>query len=181
MWSLSDESLIAAIAAGEAEATVAFVRRYQARVYGLALSVVGDPGLAEEVAQDAFVRAWRHAARYDPGRGRVSSWLLTITRNLAVDALRLRRDQPVDPAWLPSPRDGRGDGGDDGREALGEVERVRDELRVLPAELSRPILLSVCYGLTAAEIASREGLPLGTVKTRIRRGLARLRQAAAVP
>lgn len=94
---------MAAMAAGEARATVAFVRRFQARVYGLAVSVVGDPGLAEEVAQDAFVRAWRHAARYDPRRGRVASWLLTITRNLAVDALRLRRDQPVDPARLPCP------------------------------------------------------------------------------
>jgi RNA polymerase sigma-70 factor (ECF subfamily) len=154
------------MAAGDAEATVVFVRRFQPRVYGLAASVVGDPGLAEEVAQDAFVRAWRHAAAYDPRRGRVASWLLTITRNLAIDAVRLRRDQPIDPDRLLRLPATAGDLVD----AVGELDRVRDELRTLPAELRGPILLSIVYGLTAAEIAARDGLPLGTVKTRIRRG-----------
>ncbi|MBB5078228.1 RNA polymerase sigma-70 factor (ECF subfamily) [Nonomuraea endophytica] len=135
----------------------------------MALSVVADPCLAEEVAQDAFVRAWRHAAAYDPGRGRVATWLLTITRNLAVDAVRLRRDLPVDPWRLPIPAP-RPDPG-------ARVERIQEELLALPATQSRPLVLSILYGLTAQEIADREGIPLGTAKTRIRRGLARIRTA----
>jgi RNA polymerase sigma factor (sigma-70 family) len=170
----SDESLIADIAAGDTDAMAAFVRRFQARVYGLALGVVADSGLAEEVAQDAFVRAWRHAAGYDPRRGRVLTWLLTITRNLAVDATRLRRDRPTDPELL--------------RLALVEEHEPGYErsdllwagLRALPVVQARPILLSVVYGLTAQEVADWEGIPLGTAKTRIRRGLARLRQAIPV-
>ncbi len=152
---------------------MAFVRRFQPRVFGLAVSVVGDPGLAEEVAQDALLRAWRRAAAYDPRRGRVASWLLTITRNLAIDAVRLRRDQPIDPdrlLRLPATAA-------DPADAVDGLDRVRDELRTLPPELRRPILLSIVYGLTAAEIATRDGLPLGTVKTRIRRGRALLRLA----
>jgi RNA polymerase sigma factor (sigma-70 family) len=172
---LSDESLIAGMAAGDTDAMAAFVRRFQARVYGLALAVVDDPGLAEEVAQDAFMRAWRHAATYDPRRGRVPTWLLTITRNLAVDAIRLRRDRPIDPERLMA-------------ELITEVgepeyegnEQLRAGLRALPADQARPIVLAVVYGLTAKEIADLEGIPLGTAKTRIRRGLARLREALGV-
>jgi RNA polymerase sigma factor (sigma-70 family) len=169
---LSDESLMVAMALGDTEAMAAFVRRFQARVYGLALSIVGDPGLAEEVAQDAFMRAWRHAASYDPRRGRVVTWLLTITRNLAVEAIRLRRDRPVDPQRLLLVlREQMDDPGYDGAEWL------RAGLRELPADQARPVVLAVAFGWTAKEIAELEGIPLGTAKTRIRRGLARLRQA----
>lgn len=97
---LTEELLMVRMTLGDADALTTFVRRFHARVYGLALSVVGDPGLAEEVAQDAFLRTWRQAATYDPRRARVATWLLTITRNLAVDAIRARRDLPVDPGRL---------------------------------------------------------------------------------
>jgi RNA polymerase sigma factor (sigma-70 family) len=172
---LSDESLIVGMALGDTDAMAAFVRRFQARVYGLALSVVGDSGLAEEVAQDAFMRAWRHAAAYDPRRARVVTWLLTITRNLAVDAIRLRRDRPVDPERLLAAF----------REEMNEpeydgAEWLRAGLRELPTDHARPVVLAVAYGWTAKEIAELEGIPLGTAKTRIRRGLARLRQALGV-
>ncbi|MFC4531190.1 RNA polymerase sigma factor [Sphaerisporangium dianthi] len=168
----SDESLIEGMASGDQDATSALVRRFHARVYGLALGVVGDPGLAEEVAQDAFVRAWRHAATYDVRRGRGATWLLTIARNAAVDAVRLRRDLPVEPGGIRArtstlPRDEIDHDG---------AERLSLELRGLPPEQSRLVVLSVCYGFTAKEIAEREGIPLGTAKTRIRRGLARLRR-----
>ncbi|WP_157246569.1 RNA polymerase sigma factor [Nonomuraea typhae] len=159
------------MALGDTDATAAFVRRFQPRVYGLALSVVADPCLAEEVTQDAFVRAWRHAGTYDPDRGRVATWLLTITRNLAVDAIRLRRDLPVDPWRLPSPTTD--------PDPSSRVERIQEEILALPASQSRPVVLSILYGLTAQEIAEREGIPLGTAKTRIRRGLARIRTALA--
>lgn len=86
------------MAAGDIDAAATFVRRFKARVYGLALAVVGAAPDAEEVVQEAFVRAWRHAGNFDPRRFRVSTWLLTITRNVAIDMLRVRRDLPVDPA-----------------------------------------------------------------------------------
>lgn len=171
----SDQSLIAGIASGDATAVTTLVRRYQARVYGLALRVTDDHGMAEEVAQDAFVRAWRYAASYDARRGPVASWLLTIAHNVSMDALRRRRDYPVDPELLRQTQQ-RSVPEERGYE---QVEPVLAGLRSLPAEQARPIMLAALYGLTAREIAEREGIPLGTAKTRIRRGLGRLRVALA--
>ena len=169
---LTDESLMVRMALGDTDALTTFVRRFHARVYGLALRVVCDPGLAEEVAQDAFLRSWRQAASYDPGRARVITWLLTITRNLAVDALRARRDLPVDPRHLMVAL---GAGVEHaGYDAV--APQLRAGLRSLPADQARTVLLAVGYGWTAKEIADRDGIPLGTAKTRIRRGLARLRR-----
>jgi RNA polymerase sigma factor (sigma-70 family) len=172
---LSDESLIAGMASGDTHAMTALVRRYQARVYGLALRVTEDSGLAEEVAQDAFMRAWRYAPTYDARRGRVCTWLLTIARNVSVDAARLRRDHPVDPVRLMGALVRAPDEPEHERAAY-----VRNGLRSLPAEQARAIVLAAVYGLTAREIAEQEGIPVGTVKTRIRRGLARLRHALEV-
>ena len=150
------------------------VRRYQARVYALALRVTDDSGLAEEVAQDAFVKAWRYAPSYDARRGPVATWLLTIAHNVSMDAVRSRRDLPVDPERLgrtpPSVSDQPG---------YEQVAPVLAGLRSLPAEQARPIVLATVYGLTAREIAEQEGIPLGTAKTRIRRGLMRLRAELA--
>ena len=100
MWPLSDEALVAGFAAGDSDAATAFVRRHQARVFGLAVTMVGDPAVAEEIAQEAFTRAWRHAESYDTRRGKVSTWLLTITRNLAIDHLRAHRTEPLDPGAI---------------------------------------------------------------------------------
>jgi RNA polymerase sigma-70 factor (ECF subfamily) len=140
----------------------------------LALRVTADAGLAEEVAQDAFMRAWRYATSFDARRGRAGTWLLTIARNVSVDAARLRRDFPLPPERLA------------GELAAGSEERdherlelLRDGLRSLPAGQARAIVLAVAYGMTAREIAEQEGIPLGTAKTRIRRGLARLHRALA--
>ena len=173
---VSDEALLAGMSAGDADATATFVRRHQARVYGLALSVLGDPGLAEEVAQDAFVRAWRHAGSFDARRGRASTWLLTITRNAAVDVLRVRRDLPADPAQLvdrllvvPAPD-----------HQVADSDRVRAALASLPRDHAVAVVLSVYFGLTAREISEREAIPLGTAKSRIRNGLARLRSVLEV-
>jgi RNA polymerase sigma factor (sigma-70 family) len=169
----SDDSLIADMASGDATAVSTLVFRYQARVYGLALRVTQDSGLAEEVAQDAFLRAWRYATTYDARRGPVAAWLLTIAYNLSMDAVRPRRDVPVDPHWLTLA----GLSAPDGPE-YEQVSYLRAGLRSLPAEQARPIVLAA-YGLTAREIAEQEGIPLGTAKTRIRRGLIRLRHALA--
>ena len=93
----SDESLLAGMAHGDERAALAFVRRYQGRVFGLAFGMVGDAALAEDIAQEALLRAWRHAPVYDSRRGAVSTWVLTIARNLTIDALRMRRAVPTDP------------------------------------------------------------------------------------
>lgn len=178
MW-LSDDGLLAGMAAGDAQAAAAFVRRYQARVFGLALTIVGTRAVAEEVAQEAFVRAWRFAGGYDPRRGAVAAWLLTITRNVAIDAVRLSRDHPYDPDVLigllmdQRPHDGYPDQFVDG-------QPIRDALARLPRDQTVAVVLATVYGLTAREIAEREGIPLGTAKTRIRLGLARLRDQLEV-
>lgn len=178
--SLSDESLLAGLASRDPDGAAAFVRRFQGRVYGLAMTIVGDPSIAEEVAQEAFLRAWRHAATFDPSRGRVISWLLAITRNVALDELRMRRQVPVDPDLLIGIR---AEGGSD-PEALAvlahESQRVRLALAGLPDHQRRAVLMSAFYGRTAREIGDIEGIPLGTAKTRIRTGLQKLREAFEV-
>jgi RNA polymerase sigma factor (sigma-70 family) len=170
---LSDESLLVGIASGDATAATAFVRRYQARVYGFAMTVVNSPTLAEEIVQETFLRVWRHASTYDARRGKVATWILTITRNLAIDALRLFGERPVDPQVLVGSLTARESHAPGAGYEL--AEQLRSALRELPLEQSRPIVLSVFYGLTAQEVADLEGIPLGTAKTRIRRGLAKLR------
>ncbi|HEX6473285.1 MAG TPA: sigma-70 family RNA polymerase sigma factor [Streptosporangiaceae bacterium] len=178
MGTLTDESLLAGMASGDTDSAAVFVRRYQARVYGLAYSIVGSSAIAEEVAQEAFLRVWRHAAAYDSRRSRVSTWLLTITRNLAIDAIRLRHELPIDPHLLTASLTARST--DSPAAGFEDIDLVRAALRTLPSEQSTSIVLSVFYGLTAREIAEREDIPLGTAKTRIRRGLARLRDAMGV-
>jgi RNA polymerase sigma-70 factor (ECF subfamily) len=179
MGAASDDTLLASFALGDADAAAAFIRRYQGRVYGLARSMVGDPDLAEDVAQEAFIRAWRHAPAYDSRRGSVHTWLLVITRSLAIDAMRLRRAQPVDPETLNG-LDLR-TSADKGPEAAAEtnaaVREVRAALDRLPADQRQALLLAALCGRTAAEISEIESIPLGTAKTRIRTGLHKVRAA----
>jgi RNA polymerase sigma factor (sigma-70 family) len=175
---LSDESLLAGMANGNQDAAATFVRRYQARVYGLALTIIGVPAVAEEVAQETFVKVWRHASTYDARRGRASTWLLTITRNAAVDAVRYRHEDPMDPSLLVAmltpvqPADS----GDAADTSLV----LRAALADLPPAQREPILLMTFSGMTAKEIAARDEVPLGTVKTRVRRGLRAMRERMEV-
>jgi RNA polymerase sigma-70 factor (ECF subfamily) len=175
---LSDEGLLAGMAVGEQPAAVAFVRRYQRRVFGLAYSMTGDAGVAEDVAQEAMIRVWKHAPVFDPRRGSVSSWVLTITRNLAIDALRLRRAVPTDPDEFAAAALGSSEHNPEDAVRRGDVRHiVRDALDVLPPEQRRAVVLAAVYGRTALEISESEGIPLGTAKTRIRTALLRLRAA----
>ncbi|HEY6594529.1 MAG TPA: sigma-70 family RNA polymerase sigma factor [Asanoa sp.] len=177
----TDEALLAGMAAGDPQAAASFVRRYQARVFGLALTIVGVRATAEDVAQETFMRAWRFAQGYDPRRGAVSTWLLTIARNVAVDVLRIRRDYPYDPATLVDLLTARRPPLDDPHvDAVADRDRLRAALLEVPREQAHAVLLAAFYGLTAREIAERERLPLGTVKTRIRLGLGRLRDLMEV-
>jgi RNA polymerase sigma-70 factor (ECF subfamily) len=182
LFSLSDRApdvaLVSALSLGDETAATAFVRRFQGPVFGMAISITRDRALAEDVAQEAFVRAWRAAASYDQRRGSVLTWLLTITRNVAIDAIRARRSAPVEAdqmeLLLSTTLRGSNPDGTGGRvEALAAVQR----LSRLPIDQARAVVLAVIGGRTAAEVAEHEGIPLGTAKTRIRAGLLRMRLA----
>ncbi|MDQ4134541.1 MAG: sigma-70 family RNA polymerase sigma factor [Actinomycetota bacterium] len=182
MWATADDALLAGVAVGDSDAMTAFTRRYQARVFGLARTIVGDSAVAEEVAQEAFVRAWRHAPAYDSRRASVATWLLTITRNLAIDAIRARRPQPIDPEILRGldlTATGHGASPDLSAEASEETTRLRAALAQLPERQRRALVLATMCGRTAREVSEVEGIPLGTAKTRIRAGLQRLREVLA--
>lgn len=175
---VSDEALVAGMAAGDEDAGAAFVRRHERKVYGIAVAVTMDRSTAEDVAQEAFLRAWRHAAVFDPRRAPAAAWLSTITRNLAIDALRLRRATPVDPddaVWLDLGVDERAP--DAQAVHADAVDRVRGALRTVPVEQRRALVRSAFYGQSASEIAAAEGIALGTAKSRVRLGLARVRDA----
>jgi RNA polymerase sigma factor (sigma-70 family) len=176
----SDEALLAGMATGDERASVEFVRRYQRRVFGLAYSMLGDADAAQDVAQEAMLRAWRHAQVFDARRGSVTTWVLSITRNLAIDALRLRRAVPMDPdhfgqlglvSLAESPADR--------AVTASTIPKIRSALADLPVDQRRALVLAAVYGRTAVEIAEAESIPLGTAKTRIRAGLSKLRSAMA--
>lgn len=180
MWSLSDEALVAGLATGDAGAATAFVRRFQARVFGLALTMVGNATVAEEIAQEAFLRAWRHAGGYDARRGTVATWLLSITRNLAIDHLRSKRTVPLDPDTISDA--GRALWASGARvlaDPSAQTGELRDALGGLPEDQRRALLLAALFGFTAREIGEIETIPVGTAKTRIRTAMLKLAAEAA--
>ena len=179
MWSASDETLLAGLGSGDPEAAAAFVRRYQGRLFGLALTILGDRQAAEEAAQEALVRAWKHSGAYDPRRGTVATWLLSIGRNVAIDMARLRRPVPVDPEAEIALRASYDD--DDIRWATAdETHRLRRALAELPEQQRRALVLASFYGRSTREISEIENAPVGTIKTRIRAAMIKLRSMLAV-
>jgi RNA polymerase sigma factor (sigma-70 family) len=174
---LPDETLLAGLGAGDADLAVAFVRRFQRVVYGVALTVTRDPVTAEDVAQQAFEQAWRHAQVYDSRRGSVRAWLTTIAHNLAIDVLRARTSAPVDPADLPALLTAVTDTPERLAVARDSAAGLRRALAQLPGAQARAVAMAGIYGMTARQIAATEGIPLGTAKTRIRDGMLKLRAA----
>lgn len=189
MWDASDEALFAGFATGDVDSATVFVRRFQARVFGLALGITRDPAEADEVAQDAFVRAWRYAASFDARRGSVAGWLLGITRNVAFDRVRLstnRRDRlevdtTGDLALQLALETAAGDDVTESAERHDVLARVARSLRSLPPEQSEALVAVTLRGLSTREYAESVGVPLGTAKTRVRLGLRKLRQRLEVP
>jgi RNA polymerase sigma-70 factor (ECF subfamily) len=178
---VSDEALLSAMAVGDDRAGLTFVRRYQRRLFGLAVGIVGDTGDAEDVAQEAFIRIFRHAEAFDARRGSVSTWALTITRNLAIDSIRVRRGVPTDPddrVFLELMSNERQP--DTSALTADGVVRARAGLAELPIEQRRAVVLAAVYGRTAADIAEAEAIPLGTAKSRIRLGMAKLRETVVI-
>jgi RNA polymerase sigma-70 factor (ECF subfamily) len=178
VWVVSDDALLDGLATGDPDATTAFVERFQRRVFGVALRILNDTRLAEDVSQETFVRAWERSAAFDPRRGTVTAWLLTIARNLAIDTVRLRRVVIVDPEEILSRPDPTGERGPADLALLSsETERLHRAVANLPADQRRALVLAAFHGQTAREIAESESIPLGTAKTRIRTAMLRLRAA----
>jgi RNA polymerase sigma-70 factor (ECF subfamily) len=173
-----DAELLRRMRAGDEAALETLYARYGGLVFTLALRIVGDPELAREVLQDTFVRSWEGRETYDPSRGRVPWWLMGIARNRAIDLLRsrphqarLREREPVLPATGSS---GPGPALD---EAVGLRRAVVAALEELSAVQRETIELAYYHGLTQIEIAHELGQPLGTIKSRMREAMARLRVA----
>lgn len=144
--------------------------QYGSLVYSFALRVVGSPGLAEEVAQDTFLKIWNQASTWNPDRGTLVTWMLTITRYTAIDRLRKEQRQPTD---LSVPLEDEQATSDDMPWQDNRIMRAL--LDQLPGEQQRVIDLAFYQGMTHSEMASYLSLPLGTVKTRLRLGLQKLR------
>ncbi len=173
----ADRLVLEHVAAGDHGEIEILYDRYGAMAFALASRITGDAALAEDVVQDAFIGAWRNAARYEQGRGSVKTWLLSIVHHRAIDAIRRRRPT----AELPEP-----DGGptpepltlpDLWPEVAGRLDRdtVVAALSTLSDVQREALELGYFGGLTQQEIADRTGTPLGTVKSRMRLGLLSLR------
>ncbi|HEX9305013.1 MAG TPA: sigma-70 family RNA polymerase sigma factor [Thermoanaerobaculia bacterium] len=174
----SDRVLVAAMEARDADALARLYDRHAARLLGVAHRILGETGEAEEVVQEVFLYAWRASSSFDPLRGSVLAWLIIATRSRAIDRLRTRRPMAS--------------GAADGRDPLAHAP-ARDDVEAgsaareweticraaigdLPADQRRALELAYFDGLTHQEIAGRTATPLGTVKTRIRLGLMKLRE-----
>jgi RNA polymerase sigma-70 factor (ECF subfamily) len=153
--------------------------RYGRPAYGLALRVLRDEALAEDAVQEAFLGVWRTASRFVPERGTASTWILTLVHRRAVDLVRReqrRRTDPLESAAEP----GAGSVDDEAWLRL-QRERVQHALRQLPDQQREALELAYYGGFTQSELAERLGLPLGTIKSRVFAGLARLRELLGEP
>ncbi|MFF9646576.1 RNA polymerase sigma factor [Kitasatospora aureofaciens] len=174
-----DEALLAGLMTGDPEIAVAFVRRFQRRVFGVAVAVVGDAQLAEDIAQQTFEQVCRHAQVYDPRRGSVRSWLSAIAHNQAVDALRAYKATPVAPADLESMLETVTDTPEQHALTAEAAAELRRTVAALPRDQARAVVMAGIYGMTAQQVADFEKVPLGTAKTRIRAAMAKLRASLA--
>lgn len=176
-----DAVCMARLAGGDATAIGALYDRHARPVYSLALRILREEADAEDLVQEVFAEIWRRASAYEPARGTVAAWLLTIARSRALDRLRARRSRPDIGAGsdegVTSELAGQEAGPVDRLVADEDARRVRIALDTLPLLQRLAIELAYFEGLTHREIAERLEQPLGTVKTRIRVGLARLRDA----
>ncbi|HEV2911941.1 MAG TPA: sigma-70 family RNA polymerase sigma factor [Pyrinomonadaceae bacterium] len=171
----SDSDLLHAIARGDEAALASLYDRYRLILFGLILRILHSRPEAEDVLQDVFIQVWRRARDFDESRGRAFTWLVTLARSRTIDRLRSlnSRQRTANEAVEAAP----GSVSDAAEDAFKSEQRevVRNALRELPAEQREALVLAYFEGLTQTEIASRTGSPLGTVKTRMRSGMTKLR------
>jgi RNA polymerase sigma-70 factor, ECF subfamily len=170
---MDEAGLLEAVAQGNQEAMAAVFYRYSRIVYCIALRVLREPSLAEDVMQEVLLQVWKRPQSFVAQRGNLAAWLSVVARNRAIDVLRKR--SPLDALGdlpLPDPRDMVLES-----EQSWLIDKVRGVLDTLPAEQQGPLELAYFQGLSNTEIAERTGSPLGTVKTRIRAGLMTIRKA----
>jgi RNA polymerase sigma-70 factor (ECF subfamily) len=176
--SRSDAALMRAFVARDPAAASELYERFASRVYGLGIVMLGNDAAAQDLVQDTFVKLWRNAARYDPARGKLETWVLLVARSLAIDALRrrvlearvLERSAPAgEISDEPDP--------EQRAETTDLSERARRAMAALTDGQRAALELAYFGGKTSAEVAELEGIPLGTAKTRIRTALLKLRSA----
>jgi RNA polymerase sigma-70 factor (ECF subfamily) len=171
-----DAELLHAIARGDESALAALYDRYHSILLGLLLRILHSRVEAEDVLQEVFLQIWQRAANFDEARGRAFTWMVTLARSRAIDRLRAlqSRQRADDTAFLRDAPDSVGDAVEDVHHAE-QREIVRAALAEIPEEQRRTLLLAYFEGLTQSEIAEQLGQPLGTVKTRMRSGMSKLR------
>jgi RNA polymerase sigma-70 factor, ECF subfamily len=183
LCALADEELMARVHEGDTRAFEVVFDRHAGVAFSLAYRMCGRRPMAEEIVQEAFMSLWRTAARYDPGRGSVRSWVLRVVHNRAIDAFRRElpsasHDVPDD--WirevLPAP-----ERTEDEAERRSDARLVRTALEELPRDQRQVIELAYFGGFSHAQIAAALNLPAGTVKGRMRLGLSKLRIALGEP
>jgi RNA polymerase sigma-70 factor, ECF subfamily len=173
---LSDLDLARAMVARDSEALAQLYDRYGSLAYSVALRVLGDPGRAEDVVQEAFLKLWNSAERFNPGRGSLRTWLITLVRNRSIDYLRGRGAHERQEREIPAEVQSSGAGSDPWREVAASLERdaIREALERLPQEQRQAVELAYFGGYTAREIAEMIRVPLSTVKGRMRLALEKL-------
>jgi RNA polymerase sigma factor (sigma-70 family) len=170
---LSDEALLALIARSDDQALAELYHRFGRLAYGLAFRVLRDDALAQDAVQEAFLGVWRAADRFMAERAKPRTWLLTLVHRRAVDLVRREERRRAEP--LPDTEQSGAETADEA-ELAAERQTIRDAVRRLPAEQREAIELAYYGGYTQSELAERLGQPLGTIKSRMFTGLARLRE-----
>jgi RNA polymerase sigma factor (sigma-70 family) len=177
---LSDEAVVALVARSDQSALAELYDRFGRVAYGVALRILRDEKLAEDAVQEGFLAAWRNADRFMPERAKASTWLLTLVHRRAVDLVR--REDRRRAESLPDDTDyAASDSAEDDAWLRFERERVQDALRKLPDQQREALELAYYGGFTQSELAERLGQPVGTIKSRMFTGLARLRELLADP
>jgi RNA polymerase sigma factor (sigma-70 family) len=177
---LSDEAIVALVARADQSALSELYDRFGRVAYGVAVRILRDEKLAEDAVQEGFLAAWRNADRFMPERAKASTWLLTLVHRRAVDLVRRENRRRAES--LPDDADyASSDSAEDDAWLRFERERVQDALRKLPDQQREALELAYYGGFTQSELAERLGQPVGTIKSRMFTGLARLRELLADP
>ncbi len=178
---MEDPQLVGLMASGNSQALEVLYDRYSRIVYSFALRIVADPAIAEELLQEVFFRAWQQAERFSEGKGSFVTWLLSITHNMAIDEIRKRQRRPqradsADPDLMMANMADKGPSVEEYAVVSSWRDQITDALNILPPAQREAIEMAYFQGLTQREIAEHLREPLGTIKTRMRLGMRKLRE-----